>query len=334
MNGRQENDRITEKKITQGMEMYPKIIKDYYYSMTDKTAQTKKRYMMYIEQFMDYLAEHGKNPSNISMYKKMKPSDINEYLDYIRYRKVNGKIVENGDSIRAAKYYAISNFFDFLVNEEYIDNNPCSRVKPPKDRKQHEVVKMTADEVSEVKEKILDGYGSHKQQMFNEKWKYRNLAIITLGCQTGLRATALSEINMEDINFEELCITVTEKGNITRPCYISQKTAEVLKKWIKDRENLMVGFDDCNALFISNRRVRIAPCSIGLMLKNVTSDLDKNITPHKMRSTCATTLYSETHDIYLVSEVLGHKNISNTKRYTESSKEDKRRAADILGDVL
>lgn len=334
MSGRQENNRITEEKITQGMVGYPGIIKDYYYSMTDKTAQTKKRYIMYIEQFMDYLNEHGKNPSNILTYKKMKPSDINEYLDYIRYRKVNGKIVENGDSIRAAKYYALSSFFDFLVNEEYIDNNPCIKVKAPKDRKQHEVIKMTADEVNDVKEKILDGYGSHKQQAFNEKWKYRNLAIITLGCQTGLRATALSEINMDDINFEELCITVTEKGNITRPCYISQKTAEVLKKWINNRKELMVGFDDCNALFISNRRTRIASCTISLMLKNVTSDLNKNITPHKMRSTCATTLYSQTHDIYLVAEVLGHKNISNTKRYTESSKEDKRRAADILGNIF
>lgn len=73
---------------------------------------------------------------------------------------------------------------------------------------------------------------------------------------------------------------------------------------------------------------------IAEIIKRNTINIDKHITPHKMRSTCATNLYEKTNDIYLVQEVLGHKNIANTRRYARMSEEKKKNAADIMDKLI
>ena len=64
-------------------------------------------------------------------------------------------------------------------------------------------------------------------------------------------------------------------------------------------------------------------------MRRETSEFDKKITPHKMRSTCATKLYNKEGDIYLVAQQLGHKNIKNTMIYAQAT-EERRKAANIL----
>ena len=66
------------------------------------------------------------------------------------------------------------------------------------------------------------------------------------------------------------------------------------------------------------------------LIKRNTYNIDKNITPHKMRATCATRLYEQTGDIYLVQQQLGHKSINNTRRYAKVSEQKRRDAAYIL----
>lgn len=75
--------------------------------------------------------------------------------------------------------------------------------------------------------------------------------------------------------------------------------------------------------------------AISAMIEKYTSAVipDKHITPHKMRSTCATNLWGETHDIYIVANQLGHKNLANTKRYTDISEEESKRVATILDEL-
>ena len=70
------------------------------------------------------------------------------------------------------------------------------------------------------------------------------------------------------------------------------------------------------------------------MLRKYTYNINKNITPHKLRSTAATNLLEQTGDISLVAEVLGHKNLQNTRRYAKVSNEKKINAANILGGLV
>ena len=65
-------------------------------------------------------------------------------------------------------------------------------------------------------------------------------------------------------------------------------------------------------------------------IQKVTQNLDKNITPHKMRSTCAMKTYTKTGDIYLTAQQLGHKSLRNTTIYAKATEEMRREVAALL----
>ena len=247
------------------------------------------------------------------------------FMEYIRY--TNGK--ENGASIRATKLYAISNFFEFLINDGYLEHNPCQKIEPPKNNIEREIVDMEVDEIRLLEENIKNGVGSHRSKVRNKKWVNRDLAIIMLGCSTGLRVSAIIQINIEDINFDQHKIYVIEKGGVGKYMYIGHKVEEQIRKWIEDRKEIMNN-NQCPALFVSNQKRRMTTESVRQLLKRNTYNINKNITPHKMRATCATRLYEKTGDLYIVQHQLGHKSINNTKIYAKVSDNRKKEAADIL----
>ena len=317
MSGRIQNTNKIESGIEERLKRYPSILTNYYYSMTDNTATTKNAYVRYISDYFDFLTECGYDINDIEVFKKMSLDDINHYMNHIRFINVNGKLVENKESIRRTRISGIKSFYTYLVDCGIITKNPCDKVKLPKLTQDINVISMTGDEIKKVKEKIRNS---------NDKWATRDLLIFTLGCRTGLRVTALCELDIDDIDFGMKKITVIEKGNKSRDIQIENDTINLIKKWMKERGDI----PGCNALFISNRRDRVSVRTIERMIKKYTGDLDKHITPHKMRATCGTLLYEETNDVYLVANQLGHKNISNTLRYAGISEKKKKTAARIL----
>lgn len=335
MKGREEHTLEIEKKLKLTLDFQPGILREYYYSLNDKTAVTKKSYITNILKYFEYInKELGISLwGNKIYFKTVKTSDINMYMEYIRYRRTKNGIKENSECTRATNLYALKSFYDFLVNEEYIDKNPCDRVNIPKDNKEKEIIALTHDELEDLRFDIAFGEAKGRIVKLQEEWRSRDLAIITLGCRTGLRATALSEIDVSDIDFTDKSISVVEKGNVPRKCYFGDDTANVLKDWIKCREKIMKYYVPCDALFVSDRRKRISQATIANIIKRYTQDIDKNITPHKMRSTCATNLYEETGDIYLVADMLGHKNIQNTMRYAKQTEKRRREAANIMDKI-
>ena len=83
-----------------------------------------------------------------------------------------------------------------------------------------------------------------------------------------------------------------------------------------------------NALFLSGQRKRISVDAIEKMVKKYSSAISvKTITPHKLRSTYGTALYRETGDIYLVADVLGHKDVNTTKKHYAALEDERRRTA-------
>lgn len=325
MNGRKEQELIKENKIDKMLIGKPQILQAYSYSFISKEVTTKKAYIGYVITFLDFLKDKIKlDIDDIDTYKQIRPSHINKFMEYIKY--TNGK--ENGASIRATKLYAISNFFEFLIDDGYIDINPCQRIKPPKDHIEKDVVAMNVDEVKLLQDNIKNGVGSHRSRIRNKKWINRDLAIVMLGCSTGLRVSAIVQININDINFDQHKIRVVEKGGIGKYIYIGKQVENQLLLWIEDRKDMVD--DQCSALFISNQKKRMTTETVRQLIKRNTYNINKNITPHKMRATCATCLYEKTGDIYLVQQQLGHSNIKNTKRYAKVSEQKRKEAADIL----
>ena len=101
-----------------------------------------------------------------------------------------------------------------------------------------------------------------------------------------------------------------------------------LMEYMVERQKITAADGSVNALFLSLQNRRISVRSVENMVKKYASQItNKRITPHKLRSTYGTALYKETGDIYLVADVLGHKDVNTTKKHYAAIDEDRRRSA-------
>lgn len=327
MNAREEFDLKNLQEIANMLNGYPDFIIRYIQSLERKTSYTKRNYAYYIKRFLDFIeSEISYDIYDINSYSKIKPMDIDQYMGFIKINEKNNK--ENSATYRAAQYAAISGFFKYLKRNKIIEDNPCEMIEVPRDNKEHEIITLSDEDLKLMINHIKKGTGSRKAIATQKKWINRDIAILRLGVSTGLRVSAICGINMEDINLDDKYIIVTEKGNISKKIYLGNETVKAIKTWIEDRKSI-AEFTE-SALFICQTGKRISPRIIRNRFKQITEGIDKRITPHKMRSTCATKLYEKTGDIYLVQQQLGHRNIKNTERYAKVSDARKMEAANIL----
>lgn len=334
MTGRLEEELKVERKIRTNLITQPKILTDYYNSFMDDTYNTKHNYIYHVITFVDYIKKnYGINFDNHEDIRRIKALHINNYINDYTYKKDHDFKEKNTNTYKANKLSALRNFFDFLLDNDIVEHNPCLKVKMPKDKRIHEIVSLTNEEIQIVKNNILNGVGSLKAVNYQKKLVNRDLSIVSLGITTGLRVSAICNINIQDISFKDNVIKVIEKGNIEKKVYVPANVMEYIKLWLEDRSEILNG-DSLDALFISTQKRRISTNAVRNMLKKYTYNIDKNITPHKLRSTAATNLLEQTGDIYLVAEVLGHKNLQNTRRYAKMSNEKKIDAANILGKLM
>lgn len=320
MTGRSEENFRIEKKIREMLEGQPEIIKRFYNYLTfcSHEPKTKRAYVRYIIRYSDYLISAGHSIADINYLREQKKTDASPYMEVLRYRKLNdGTVTENGASIIRAHLAALKKFYDYLVDENAIEVNPFNKLTMPKLNKEINVVYMDKTEIKQVKRNIIASKDNN--------WE-RDLAIISLGVMTGLRVSAVIDINIEDIDWKNRCIDVVEKGNVQKSVYFGSELENILRQWIHVR----CANNGCNALFVSNRGGRISYGAVRAIMEKRTSILEKHITYHKNRDSFGTNLYEETGDIYLVGECLGHKNIQNTRRYVNVSQKRKMQAAMIM----
>lgn len=335
MSGRLEKETQYENKSKELLKKLPQIATRYYfYFKSNSSSRTESSCFMYLSKlniYFNYLKQNGIYTDSLLSYKRVKPADITMYLNY--YRNYSAK--KKSDSAVAVMFNAIKSFYNFLEDNDYIEKNPCNRLKAPKVNQQPTPVIMTKEEINKIKDYILYSEKTFYHNDENEEyWRLRDYLIFTLGCRTGLRCSAIAAIDISDINMDDNFFSVTEKGNVLRNIYFGDNTKEIIQKWIVARSRIMSN-DTTPALFITKKRERISTNTIGYMIGRYASDVipDKHITPHKMRSTCATNLWEETHDIYMVANQLGHKNLANTKRYTDIAESESRRVATILDEL-
>lgn len=334
MSGRFDKDERIEYKLQNLINEQSLIIKGYSKSFSNKTFATKNVYINHVINFCNYLnANYSIDTNNIEDVKNINYSHIVAYMDYTKNHTPNGTYINKEAVSCAAEFYAIKHFCKYLKLCRYIDYNPCDEMEVPKDKKVHDIVSLSVEEINLIKKNIRRGVGSSRARARQEKWKNRDLCIVLLGITTGLRVSAITNIDIEDIDFEAKTIKTIEKGNYERYVFLSDKVIEIIKMWMKDREKLLKN-DACNALFISAKQQRIGVTTIRDMLNKYTYNIDKKITPHKLRSTAATNLYDATGDIYLVADVLGHHNIQNTKRYARISNSRREYAAQTLSKLV
>ena len=160
--------------------------------------------------------------------------------------------------------------------------------------------------------------------------------MILMFVNTGMRESALSEINVEDINMETGELTVIDKRHKTHKynLFKSEKLKETLEIWLKERRGILKE-KRCEALFISSRNKRLEPGTIiNLVYKYTEPVLGVRISPHKLRAAFCTMLYEETNDIELVRDAVGHSSSLTTQKYVVKRESAKEKAANIMAELF
>lgn len=325
MSGKIEYENKLKKKIVEKLKTLPDIFSKFYSYMEadQKSYITIKHYIEYTSDFMYAVV---KNNCFEEFYKNITVSDIREYIVSLRKITKGDKEVKASDSIQATRWSALNTFFGFLVLDDYLDVNPMTKTKRPKNRKDTPIVYLEENEIDRILDKIRK---ESKLQFVN-----RDLAIIMLGIGTGMRVGALVQTNVSDIDFKENTVHVIEKGGKERYLKFGTKTRNVLSAWLIDRSTY---FSDAetDALFVSQWRQRITDEGVRKLIKRYADGISgKHITAHTMRKSTATNLAKAGVDIQTIADILNHQNIQTTRRYAAVFDENKQKATNTLDEMF
>ena len=274
-NGRLEKELQAEIKMKETLKTLPKVLAEFYYSLraSKKSYTTMRAYISYVKEFMLYTTN---NQPAEDFYKHVTSEDVEQYFISLETIEVNGEIVRTGDSIQAAKWSALNTFFDFLVNKkEYLTENPMKKTERPIINTEHEVTYLTPEEIKSLLEAV------DKEQSMSIA--ARDRTIICLLLATGLRVSALTNINIEDIDFDNNTIKVIEKRQKVREIQFGEQTKELLQTWLRTRAKYFASVDT-TALFVSQQKKRITRQSVFNIIKKYSeiAGIKKNIAPHKV----------------------------------------------------
>ena len=333
----QQIDIENELKLRELLKKLPKFASDFFRGIESTTAsRTRIAYAYDLIVFFNWLKEVNPSLTNIDIQNigidildSLKAVDIEEYISYIRYYIKDGTEHGNKEKGIKRKLIALRTFYKYYYKKERIKTNPSVLVDTPK-LHDKAIVRLEADEVANLLDNIESGEGLSKvQHRFHEKNSIRDLAIITLLLGTGIRVSECVGIDISDIDFKTNGVKVHRKGGYETVVYFGSETEKALINYIEERKKINAVDGHKNALFLSIQKKRISVRAVEILVKKYAGLVTslKKITPHKLRSTYGTSLYRETGDIYLVADVLGHKDVNTTKKHYAAIEEDRRRKA-------
>ena len=325
-------------KLRQVLSTLPAFCKDYFRAI-DSTTTTKTRisYAYDIRIFFQFLLDENPAFKNYAMtdfsveiLDQIKAVDLEEYMEYLKVYQNGDKTETNGERGLKRKISALRSFYAYYYKREMIHTNPTVLIDVPKIHDKS-IIRLDTDEVA-----LLLDYIEHcgdsltgQKRVYYEKTKERDLAIVTLLLGTGIRVSECVGLDIEDVDFKNNGIKVTRKGGNEMVVYFGEEVEKALKRYLEVRAGITPLAGHEHALFYSAQCKRMGVQAVENMVKKYSRQITttKKITPHKLRSTYGTALYQETGDIYLVADVLGHKDVNTTKKHYAALDDARRRQA-------
>lgn len=336
-----DRNRNNMRKLNEMLADLPSFCSIFFIGIQDTTTPlTRLNYATDLKIFFNYLVTYetqffNKQISAITLadIDTIDAQLIERYMAYLSYYdKESGEILTNSERGKLRKLSTLRAFFKYFFNKDMLRANVASKVRSPK-LHDKPIIRLEQQETEELMYSCENQSGfSEHQRKYNEKFKVRDNAILSLFLTTGIRVSECVGLNVDDINFNLNSFRVTRKGGNQVILYFGEDTAETLKNYLNYRDTLQIPKEE-RALFISSQGKRMMVRSMEYLVKKyakVATPL-KHITPHKLRSTYGTNLYKETKDIYIVAEVLGHKDVNTTKKHYAAISEDIRK--EVAGKV-
>ena len=325
-------------RLREILKTLPPFAKDYFRAIEPTTStRTRISYAYDIRVFFQFLLNENPAFKNISMSEisvsvldQIKALDIEEYLEYLKVYGDRENLHTNGERALKRKMVALRGFYAYYYKHEMIQTNPSVLVDMPKIHDKA-IIRLDADETAMLLDFIEHGGDelSGQKKVYWEKTKVRDLALITLLLGTGIRVSECVGLDITDVDFKNNGIKVVRKGGNEMIVYFGDEVESALRDYLTVREGITPLSGHENALFLSTQRKRIGIKAVENLVKKYASQITgtKKITPHKLRSTYGTALYQETGDIYLVADVLGHKDVNTTKKHYAAMDDQRRRQA-------
>ena len=255
--------------------------------------------------------------------------DMEEYYEWLACYERNENVYTNGPSAQKRKISSVSALYKYLMKKHYLDINPCDLMDLDRLREQP-IIAMSDNQQAKFLDavgvasvnKITKQVSKRSEKIKDQYTSIRDLAIAYVFLGTGIRVSELVAINLEDLNLTDNYFIITRKGGKHQQIYFGEEVAEVLNLYLSEsRTKLLPEQDsfDYSALFLSLHHKRISVRQVENIVKDAAymalpESEAKKISCHKLRSTYGTRLLKGSNSIALVAEVLGHKDISTTKR--------------------
>lgn len=337
-------------KLRELVNQMPVFCETFFRGMEPTTSiKTRIAYAFDLRSFFHYMVEegfddgiHGRRPKDITLEQldAITPIQIEKYLEYLsfyslpHYKNPDEFVTyTNSNSGKARKLSTIRTFYKYFYRKQLIKRNPALLVDLPK-IKEKPIVRLEVDEVAKLLDFLDNPKGMTEAQLkYHESTKERDMALVVLLLGTGIRVSEFVGLDVSHFDFENNSFIITRKGGSQVVLYFSDEVARILLNYLRVRQSLtpLPGHEE--AMFLSLQRKRLGVSAVQKLIKKYAQIVTplKNISPHKLRSTFGTNLYRESGDIYLVADVLGHKDVNTTKKhYAEISDEQRRKAAKMI----
>lgn len=255
--------------------------------------------------------------------------DIELFLEHMSLYTKQEREVTNHERAKSRKLSTLRSFYKYFFKREMLKNTAPSLVELPK-LHERAIIRLEPNEVADLLDTTESGAGlSTAQKRYHRFTKARDTAIVTLFLGTGIRISELVGIDIPHLDFVNNEFLVTRKGGAQEALVFGEEVRAALLNYLLEREHIEALSGHENALFLSLQKKRITARAVENLVKKyaaVATPL-KKISPHKLRSTFGTSLYQETGDIYLVADVLGHKDVNTTRKHYAAIEHDRRRVA-------
>lgn len=337
-------------KLRELVNQMPVFCETFFRGIEPNTSiKTRIAYAFDLRSFFHYMVEEGFDDMNTLRHPKditleimdaITPIQIEKYLEYLSFYSLphysnpeEFVTYTNGNSGKARKLSTLRTFYKYFYKKQLIKRNPALLVDIPK-IKEKPIVRLDVDEVAKLLDLVEHPDGmTDAQKKFHQRTKERDMAMIVLLLGTGIRVSEFVGLDVQHFDFNNNSFKITRKGGSQVVLYFSDEVYKVLQAYLQVRNEItpLPGHEE--AMFLSLQRKRMGVSAVQKLIKKYAQVIAplKNISPHKLRSTFGTNLYRESGDIYLVADVLGHKDVNTTKKhYAEISDEQRRKAAKMI----
>ncbi len=269
----------------------------FYLSVEKGLAQnTLDSYQRDLKKFTQYLKQH-----NIADVEAITRRIVSNYL----YEQ---KELGLSSSTISRNIASIRSFFQFLLREQKIKDNPCSDLESPKmEKKLPHIISSQDIEV------LLN------QPQVGEKIGSRDKAMLELLYATGIRVSELVSLNIGDINIKMGFLQCNGKGGKERMIPLGSMAIKSVQDYLRSSRPIILKKNENKALFVNQHGKRLTRQGFWKILKKYSqkAGITDDITPHTLRHSFATHLLENGADLRSVQEMLGHADISTTQIYTQ-----------------